>query len=102
MSRPALARMIQVITGFNNLAYHSLNKNEIDDASCRLCNGGREEFIHLARDCVRLNALREECFGIWGPSDRWRVEDLERFANDPVVKFLLDNRPGEADDPIFF
>ena len=102
MSRPLLARMIQVITGFNNLAYHSLNKGDIEDDSCRLCGQQREEFIHLARDCVRLNGIREKCFGIWGPAGNWRTEDLEKFANDPKVKFLLDNRPGDPDGTIIF
>ena len=100
MARPTLARSVQIITGFNNLAYHSLNKDETDDATCRLCGREREEFIHLARDCVRLNGLRESCFGPWGPRNDWRIEDLLNFANDPTVAFLLDNRVG--DDPITF
>ena len=90
------------ITGFNNLAYHTFNKEETDDMTCRLCFREREEFVHLAENCTRLINLRVECFGVWGPGEKWDMEGLLKFIRNPVVSFLLDNRPGNPDDVIHF
>ena len=68
-----------------------------DLAVCRLCWNGREEFIHLAAHCTRLNSLREECFGVWGPEREWTLDGLTRFLKNPVVTYLLETRPGEED-----
>ena len=98
LPRPVLAKVVQATTGFNNLSYHCYNMEVYDLTICRLCWNGREEFIHLAQECTRLNAQREECFGIWGPLRGWTLDGLLKFINSPVVDFLLTNRPGEEDE----
>ena len=91
-NRQSLALLTQAMTGFNNLAYHSHNKNNSICPNCRLCGAEREDFAHLATDCPRLNSVRENTFGNNGPDKNWSLDTLIRFTQDPRVKFLLENR----------
>ena len=97
LPRPTVARLVQAITGFNNLSYHCYNMEYSDLSVCRLCWNGREEFIHLADECPDLFPEREEWFGIWGPSREWTIEGLIGFLGNPKVEYLMSTRPGEEE-----
>ena len=85
------------MTGFNNLAYHSHNKDNSIPGECRLCNGGREEFLHLALECPELRIEREQAFGRQDANKGWNIPALNTFLENPKVLHLMENR--KEDDP---
>ena len=88
------------ITGFNNLAYHSKNKGDINDDTCRLCGEDSEQAWHLATDCPATTTLRLDCFGTEGITRDWRVPDLAAFLQRPAVEEIIQRRvDGHFDFP---
>ena len=100
--RGAIATLIQAITGFNNLSYHSWNKDNGNDPACRLCGQEREEFLHLVNDCVKTRELSSELFGPNGLTNRWDLNSLETFLENPTIKFLMENRKEDEENLIVF
>ena len=88
------------ITGFNNLAYHSKNKGDIYDNSCRLCGEESEQAWHLATDCPATTTLRLEEFGTEGITENLRISDLAAFLRRPAVEDIIQRRvDGHFDFP---
>ena len=47
LTRPQLGRFIRIVTGHNNLLYHTSNINPDLDPMCRFCREKQETFIHF-------------------------------------------------------
>ena len=97
-----MATLTQAMTGFNNLAYHSGNKDNNISPRCRLCDADREEFLHLVNECPLLNAARENTFGPTGLTGNWTFDQLKEFIENPCVKFLLENRKENEENELRF
>lgn len=97
LSRSEAAMVIQFCTGFNNLNYHSWNKQEINSDLCRLCGDDRKEAWHLAKDYPALCQLQMETFGLPGPTV-WNVPCLVNFIQSDPVYDLLHTRTTLADE----
>ena len=80
------------ITGFNNLAYHSLNKGDITDDSCRLCGEESEQAWHLANECPATTSLRLDAFGTEGVHTKWTIPALVSFLAKPSVERIIATR----------
>ena len=92
--RSSVGQIVQAITGFNNLAYHTKNKGEFDDDSCRLCLEDREEFWHIASQCPAVASNWVSIFGPSGPiPEIWQIHDIERLIAIPEVEEILLERP---------
>ena len=62
-----MGKIIQFITCFNNLGYHTFNKDETDDGTCCLCLKDLETSWHIAAECPALVSVRLQLFGAHGP-----------------------------------
>jgi hypothetical protein len=97
LSRSEAAMVIQFITGFNNLNYHSWNKKEINTQLCRLCLESSEQAIHLADECPAIQSIRLEIFGPFGPQD-WKLIDMLKFIHHETIFELLSTRSTMEDE----
>ena len=90
------------MTGFNNLAYHSSNKNNEIDPACRLCGEEIEEFQHLITKCPRTRNIAENTFENRRIEHSWKIDQLTEFLKEPRIEFLMSNRKEEETDRIVF
>jgi hypothetical protein len=97
LCRAEAGLLIQVWTGFNNLNYHSWNKDEITTDLCRLCLEESEQFIHLVSECPAVTDLRLEHFGPFGPKHHWDISDVLKFIKTEVIEDLINTRSVELD-----
>ena len=87
-------------TGFNNLAYHSLNKGDIINDTCRLCGEDSEQAWHLATECPATTTIRLNTFGTEGITPNWKVADLLAFLARPAIEEIISRRvDGDYDYP---
>ena len=63
LSRLNLGRLLRIVTGHNNLAYHKSNINPDIDPMCCFCSEVQETFIHLFADCPAWWRERRELEG---------------------------------------
>ena len=83
LNKKTLSRVIQMITGFNNLRNHTGRVNDTEK-TCRLCKEKDETGWHLARECPKTQNIRLK--------EDWEVSNLaEWIAKDPI-RTLLDSR----------
>ncbi len=93
-NRFELGTIIQLITGFNNLGYHTNNKKQCPEALCRLCGSAPEETFHLVSTCPALYVFQYDLFGFGGLHTYDALELIPKFLAHPRVHYLYHNRPG--------
>ena len=92
LERWEIALIVQFITGFNNLNYHSHNKNLEITWRCRLCGDAKEEAIHFVGACPRTLKLATGTFGPFGLNEDWTPADLISFVLHPTITACLTER----------
>ena len=82
-NKPTLSRMVQFISGFNNMRNHTgrITKTAV---TCRLCGEDEETGIHLAWKCKETAKIRLP--------KKWEVKVLRDFIEQDKICYLLDNR----------
>ena len=65
LGRWDLSLFVSLITGHNNLNYHTSLVDGDAFSDCRLCGQERDTFFHWATNCPRLYTYRTDCF--YGP-----------------------------------
>ena len=95
LPREDFGLVLQFITGFNNLNYHTHNKNNRIPPTCRKCGEQREEAIHFVLDCPATQAASTKLFGPLGPERNEETTNVIWFALSPVVKHCLKTRTVE-------
>ena len=91
LGRMRLSVLISLITGHNNLAYHSYVQDNTIDPTCRLCEEAPEAFFHFVNDCPRLRQLRQEIFRnepIEG-THSWAIGRILELSQVPAIDALL-------------
>ena len=91
LSRWEISNFLGLVTGHNNLNYHSsLIDPNIED-SCRFCCKERETFFHWATECPNLYTYRTDCFldQVVCNDMKWSVRDVLKFANKPELNEAL-------------
>ena len=84
-SKPTLSRMVQFISGFNNMRNHTGRMaRPKTTVACRLCGTDEETGIHLAWKCKETAQIRLP--------KKWEVKELSEFINQDKIRYLLDNR----------
>ena len=98
--RSTASSLAMFCSGFNHLAYHSLNKGDIRNDECRLCGEESEQAWHLAADCAATYWRRVEIFGEGGVGEKWTVDQLREFLSVPSVERIVTTRVNdEHGDP---
>ena len=99
LSRKQSRRLIEIVTGQNNLNYIQ-NKVTGQDHLCRFCEESEETFDHLFLECPCFESLRrgqnlEHCSG----THDWKIQTLLNFANtegiDKALRQSGDNSDSE-------
>ena len=93
LTRIKLGRLIKLITGHNNLAYHRSNINPDIDPMCRFCSEAQESFIHLFADCPALWRERRELEGgeYGGAPNYVSPQQVLEFSYIPRINEALEN-----------
>ena len=83
-SKEMYGKVIIFLTGFCGLKYCRLKLKEINESTCRLCDGPREEAQHILFECPALSWKRHHIFGyqseISTDYKTWSVESLFKFS----------------------
>ena len=99
LSRKQSRRLIEIVTGQNNLNYIQ-NKVTGQDHLCRFCEESEETFDHLFLECPCFETLRrsqnlKHCSG----THKWKIQTLLNFANtkgiDKALRQSGDNSDSE-------
>ena len=90
LSRSDARRLIEIVTGQNNLHYVQ-NKIKRTQDLCRLCEEEEETFDHFVNDCPCLTQLQLQYFGLTRiiNSDKWRIASLLKFSREPQIDSAL-------------
>ena len=90
LSKYLLSKVIQLVTGFNNMNHHTSRKTNPDVTNtCTLCHKGDETGIHLATECSGVDPKYQFKLG-----HNWTIQQLVALATSPAVARLLEVRGG--------
>ena len=96
LSRRGVGHIVRLISGHNNLNYHSHKRDPVNTTSnlCRFCGDSIETFHHFITDCPRFLTQRKDIFLDYaGPQLQWGGWNLEavlRFAKLPDIMNAVD------------
>ena len=90
LSRKKSRRLIEAITGQNNLHYVQ-NKIRKTEHLCRLCEEEEETFDHFVNDCPCLRQARQDHFGLnkIEKSHRWTIQGILEYSRIKVIDQAL-------------
>ena len=103
LSRKQSRRLIEVVTGQNNLHY-IYNKVHKTELLCRFCEEEEETFDHLVKECPCFKTKREEILGKNAilPNNSWKIKDLLKFSYikpiDKALRMLNDSDNTEDEE----
>ena len=101
LTRGKLSMMVTLLTGHNNLAYHTSLCDESLTDGCTYCNTSAETFHHLLTECPAFIHSRADIFGAY-ELDRgrmtWRVDQVVEFAGQRRIEDLLFNYMDDSRD----
>ena len=95
MKRGNLSRLVQFLTGHNNLKRHrNIQNGVIDPESCRLCEEDEESSYHVIAECPAMQYFRREIFQ--NPTSLpdtpvWSVMQVSKFLRESPVGNMLDS-----------
>ena len=94
MNRNNLSRIVQFLTGHNNLKRHKNIQNNVDDPhSCRLCYEDEESSFHVIAECPATQSYRWRIFQcptiLTNPPD-WTVNQVDLFLKESQIGQMLD------------
>ena len=82
---------VSLITGHNDLAYHTSLREGDTYGACGFCNTEMETFYHLFAECPVVLSVRVEISRRWisREQDDWRVDQVMAFAMHPRINELV-------------
>ena len=91
LSRDKSRRLIEIVTGQNNLNYIK-NKIQGKEDLCRLCEEEEETFDHFVNDCPCLWRVRREYFGLQKiiNTGDWKISTLIAFSEVEQINEALE------------
>ena len=95
MKRCNLSRIVQFITGHNNLKRHRNIQNGVNDPeSCRLCQEDEESSYHVIAECPAMQYFRGKIFQtptLLPDPPVWTVMQIDRFLRESPIGDMLDS-----------
>ena len=74
-----MKRLVEIITGHNNLSYFQFKVDPDVNPLCRFCEEQNETFHHLITDCPRLRQFRTDNIKHFD-GNSWKVAELLNFS----------------------
>ena len=95
MNRGNLSRLVQFLTGHNNLKRHRNIQNGVNDPeSCRLCQEDEESSYHVIAECPAMQYFRRKIFQtptLLSDTPVWSVMQVIRFLRESPIGDMLDS-----------
>jgi ribonuclease HI len=91
-SRSKMRRLLEIITGHNNLNYFQQKIDALQTSLCRFCEEEDETFFHLVTECPCFIDSRVEIFQerIITGTRKWEMEKLIEFSHEAGIEEALD------------
>ena len=91
LPRLKMKRLVEIITGHNNLSYFQFKVDPDVNPVCRFCEEENETFHHFITDCPRLRQLRTNTLGQFNHKD-WKINQLIQFSFIPEINDYLERK----------
>ena len=89
LPRLKMKRLVEIITGHNNLSYFQYKIDPDVNPFCRFCEEENETFHHFITDCPRLRQFRADTIGHFNSGD-WKINQLIQFSFIPEINDYLE------------
>ena len=80
-----MKRLVEIITGHNNLSYFQFKVHPNVSPLCRFCEEQNGTFHHYITDCPRLRQFKTAHIGHFD-SDTWKTTELPNISYIPEIK----------------
>ena len=91
LPRLKMKRLVEVITGHNNLSYFQFKIDPDVNPLCRFCEEQNETFHHFITDCPRLRQFRIDAIGK-DESNDWQIDELLNFSYIREINDYLERK----------
>ena len=91
LPRLKMKRLVEIITGHNNLSYFQFKVDPDVNPLCRFCEEENETFHHFITDCPRLRQFRLDCIRHFDEHS-WKVDELLNFSYIPEINDYLERK----------
>ena len=91
LPRLKMKRLVEIITGHNNLSYFQFKVDPDVSPLCRFCEEQNETFHHYITDCPRLRQFRTDNIGHFD-SNTWKTTELLNFSYIPEINDYLERK----------
>ena len=91
LPRLKMKRLVEIITGHNNLSYFQYKIDPDVNPMCRFCDEENETFHHLITACPRLRQFRIDTIGVFDNSS-WETSQLLNFSFIPEINDYLERK----------
>ena len=88
LPRLKMKRLVEIITGHNNLSYFQYKIDPDVNPLCRFCEEQNETFHHFITDCPRLRQFWNNTVGDFDKST-WKISKLQDFSYIPEINNYL-------------
>ena len=89
LPRLKMRRLVEIITGHNNLSYFQFKIDPDVNRLCRFCEEQNETFHYFITDCPRLRQFRTDTVGVFD-SKLWKPTELLNFSFIPQINDYLE------------
>ena len=86
-----MKRLLEIITGHNNLSYFQFKVDSDVNPLCRFCEEQNETFHHYITDCPRLRQYRTDNIKLFD-IDSWKTSDVPKFSFTQEINDYLERK----------
>ena len=91
LPRLKMKRLVEIVTGHNNLSYFQFKVDPDVNPLCRFCEEENETFHHYISECPRLRQFRADTIGHFNIST-WKTSQLLNFSYIPEINDYLERK----------
>ena len=91
LPRLKMKRLVEIVTGHNNLSYFQFKADPNVNPLCRFCQEENETIHHFITDCPRLRQFRADTIGNFSKSS-WKTSQLLNFSYMPEINDYLERK----------
>ena len=91
LPRLKMKRLVEIVTGHNNLSYFQFKVDPDVNPHCRFCEEQNETFYHFISDCPRIRQLRIDKLPFLD-GGAWNTEQLLNFSYTREINVYLERK----------